>query len=203
VLYPAGTPVSQLYYQAAVKLPAGWTCATALDSAKVSAAGIEYQTVSLENLIDSPVLGGAHVRRIDLGRSFGAKVDAYIYCSSEAGLDFKPDFVTKLNAIVRQADSLFGARHFDHYRFLIALSDITAIRRSSIISVSSTRPKSAICSTRARRRSRSTTSRTSSRIRGAASTAGPSGSRSAITSTPRTPSYCGCTKASISGSATC
>ena len=124
VLYPAGAPVSQLFYQAAVKLPSGWTCASALDSARASAAGIEYDTVSLEHLIDSPVLGGAHVRRLDLGRSFGAKVEAHIYCSSAEGLDFKPDFVTKLTAIVREADTLFGARHFEHYRFLIALGDL-------------------------------------------------------------------------------
>jgi predicted metalloprotease with PDZ domain len=124
VLYPAGAPVSQLYVQAALKLPAGWTCASALDSVRSSAAGIEYETVSLETLIDSPVLGGAHVRRLDLGRSFGAKVEAHVYCSSVEGLDFKPDFVTKLTGIVRDADTLFGARHFDHYRFLIALGDL-------------------------------------------------------------------------------
>jgi len=124
VLYPAGTPVSQLWYQAALELPAGWTCATALDSARASAAGTEYQTMTLENLMDSPVLGGAHVRRLDLGTSFGAKVEADVYCSSTEGLAFKPEFVTQLRTLVSDADSLFGARHFDHYRFLIALGDI-------------------------------------------------------------------------------
>jgi len=124
VLYPAGTPVTQLYYQAAVRLPEGWTCATALDSVRASAAGNEYQTVSLYDLIDSPVLAGAHKRRLDLGKSFGAPVEAHIYCSSEEGLAFKPDFATKMTALVRQADTLFGARHFDHYRFLIALGDV-------------------------------------------------------------------------------
>jgi predicted metalloprotease with PDZ domain len=125
VLYPAGPPVTDLYYQAAVKLPPGWTCSTALDSVSASAAGNEYATVSLYTLMDSPVLAGAHTRRVDLGASFGAKVDARIYCSSVEGLDFKPDFVTKLRAIVTAADTLFGARHFDHYRFLIGLGDLS------------------------------------------------------------------------------
>ncbi len=124
VLYPAGTPVSQLFYQASVTPPAGWTCASALDSVGVAAGGIQYATVSLENLMDSPVLAGAHTRRIDLGASYGAPVEARVYCSSLEGLDFKPDFVTKLRGIVLAADTLFGARHFDHYRFLIGLGDM-------------------------------------------------------------------------------
>ncbi len=125
VLYPAGTPVSQLYYRACVRLPAGWTCATALDSAGTSNGAVQFGTTSLERLIDSPVLAGAHHRRLDLGRCQGAPVDAHIYCSSTEGLEFKPEFVAKMKAMVQAADSLFGARHFDRYRFLIGLGDLT------------------------------------------------------------------------------
>lgn len=124
VLYPAGPSVSQIYCRPAVKLPAGWSCATALDSTGASADGNEYAVVSLENLIDSPVLGGAHSRRLDLGQSFGAPVEADLYCSSVEGLDFKPDFTVKMKAIVREANALFGARHFAHYRFLIGLGEL-------------------------------------------------------------------------------
>ena len=124
VLYPKGPPVSQLYYQPAFRLPVGWTSATALDSVGASAEGIEYSTVSLETLIDSPVLAGAYTRRLPLGSLFGAPVEANIYCSSPDGLDYKPEFEKRLQGIVREAGALFGARHFDHYRFLIGLGEL-------------------------------------------------------------------------------
>ena len=124
VLYPAGTPVSQLWYRASVKLPPGWTSATALDSTGGSAAVTEYAATTLEMLVDSPVVAGAHVRRLDLGRLRGAPVDAAVYCSSPGGLEFKPDFETQLESIVRAADTLFAARHFDRYRFLLGLGDL-------------------------------------------------------------------------------
>ena len=124
VLYPAGAPVSQLYYRASVRLPAGWTCASVLDSAGPAPGGVEYAPVSLETLIDSPILAGAHVRTLDLGSSFGAPVMASIYCTSVEGLDFKPDFADQMKAVVRESNALFGARHFDRYRFLIGLGGL-------------------------------------------------------------------------------
>ena len=40
VLYPAGIPVAQLWCRPAIQLPAGWSCATALDSTGTSPSGI-------------------------------------------------------------------------------------------------------------------------------------------------------------------
>lgn len=124
VLYPAGRPVSQLYYKASLRLPPGWKCSCAVDSTGASSDGIEYATVSLEELVDSPVMAGVHVRRLALQSSFGARVEADIFCTSPEGLDFKPEFTDKMNALVREAGALFGARHFNHYQFLIGLGDL-------------------------------------------------------------------------------
>lgn len=124
VLYPAGQPVARLYVRPSVRLPVGWTSATALDSVSTSTDGTGYATVSLETLVDSPVLAGAHFRRLDLGNCLGAPVEADFYCSSAEGLEFKPEFATKMRALMREAGALYGARHFNRYKFLVALGDL-------------------------------------------------------------------------------
>ena len=124
LLYPAGRPVAQLYVQPTVQFPAGWMSATALDSVSTSTDGTGYATVSLETLVDSPVLAGSHFRRLDLGNCLGAPVEADFFCSSAAGLEFKPELATKLSALMREAGALFGARHFKRYKFLVALGDL-------------------------------------------------------------------------------
>ncbi len=72
VLYVPGKPTDDIPVVASLKLPAGWKYGTALPVDGESGGQINFQQVSLTTLVDSPVLAGAHFRRIPLtpkGRS--------------------------------------------------------------------------------------------------------------------------------------
>src|SRR5439155_306018 len=66
VLYPRSQASDHLEITAQLRLPEGWKFGTALPVAKTSGGSVEFKTVSLTTLVDSPVLAGRHFRRIDL-----------------------------------------------------------------------------------------------------------------------------------------
>src|ERR1700733_9637740 len=65
-LYPAGTPADQLTYEAKLILPDGWKFGTALPIANQSGNQATFKPVSLERLVDSPVISGEYYRAIDI-----------------------------------------------------------------------------------------------------------------------------------------
>src|SRR5258708_27766125 len=79
---------------------------------------VHYKPVSLEDLVDSPVLAGANVRVETLASGLRLNIVAdqpEQLAATEAHLQFHRNLVT-------QAVKLFGAQHYDHYDFLLALS---------------------------------------------------------------------------------
>jgi predicted metalloprotease with PDZ domain len=122
VLYPAGRAVDDVTVAAQLRLPAGWTCASALAAVREGADGIEFAPVSLTTLVDSPVQAGAHRRRITL-RAPGPPVAVDLACDSDAGLAVSPEMVAQWEQLVAEAVALFGATHYRHYDFLATLSD--------------------------------------------------------------------------------
>jgi predicted metalloprotease with PDZ domain len=67
LLYPQGGKPGELQYAASLLLPAGWRDFTALKWAYSWKIGtMFFAPVSLETLVDSPVIAGAYGRKIDL-----------------------------------------------------------------------------------------------------------------------------------------
>jgi predicted metalloprotease with PDZ domain len=122
-LYPAGYYVRQIQVEASLRLPSGWKFATALDSAESKDGAPLFKTVSYETLVDSPVFAGRHFRQIDLDPEGRSPVRLNLLGDRPADLEIKPEKLTRLRKLVREADTLFASRHFDHYDFLLALSD--------------------------------------------------------------------------------
>lgn len=122
VLYPAGHYASRIDYDAKVKYPAGWQAATALDVEARAGATVDYATVPLDILADSPVFAGRHFKTIDLAP--GAKVPVRLNVVADAAkqLEAKPEHIEQHRALVQQALKLYGAQHYDHYDFLLSLS---------------------------------------------------------------------------------
>lgn len=120
-MYPAGYHVRRIPVVASLTVPAGWSAATALrPSGPASPANrITYGEVSYETLQDSPVFAGRYYRRDDLGH--GVAIDSFAHSPKE--LAIPANVLAKHRAMVDQAVKLFGARHFDHYDFLNAISD--------------------------------------------------------------------------------
>jgi predicted metalloprotease with PDZ domain len=109
MLYPQGKASDDLEVTAQLRLPSDWKFGTALPVAKTSGESVEFKTVSLTTLVDSPVLAGRHFRRIDL--SPGATPPHYldIAADSDDALNAPADLIEKYRKLVREARALFGA----------------------------------------------------------------------------------------------
>jgi predicted metalloprotease with PDZ domain len=126
VLYPEGAKASELSYASSVQLPPGWKAATSLERDGESAPGsglVKFKPVSLETLVDSPVLTGLYLSEVPLGESHGAKVSAAVAAETEWEARMPPAIKASFERLVAEEAALFGARHFDRYVFLITLSD--------------------------------------------------------------------------------
>jgi len=122
-LYPAGYAVSGITIKPSVVLPHGWQAASGLDGMQSDGDKLSFAATSYETLVDSPLYAGRYAKRFDLDP--GAKVPVHLtaFADHEEDLDAKPEQIEQHRALIQQADRLFGARHFDHYDFLMALSD--------------------------------------------------------------------------------
>jgi predicted metalloprotease with PDZ domain len=126
VLYPGGKSTDEIMVTPSLKLPSGWRYDTALIVAGDSGDTATFQTVSLTTLVDSPVLSGAHFRRIPLTPE--GPIQHYIDAASDsdAALQIPPDTINNYKRLVAETGALFGARHYNEYHFLLTLSDHTA-----------------------------------------------------------------------------
>jgi len=118
-LYPAGHYVRQIRVRPTVKVPEGWTVFTALDGKSARGNAYSWSTVEYDTLVDSPIFAGKYASRTDLGR--GVWMDAI--ADSPELLKIAPQHMQTYRNLTEEALALFGARHFDHYDYLLALTD--------------------------------------------------------------------------------
>ncbi len=118
-LYPAGWKTSGIPVSAKVTYPAGWKAGTALRPSATAGDTVTYQTVDYETLVDSPIFAGRHFRAEPLGQN----VTLNIVADDAKDLVIRPDQLDIHKRLVDQAVKLFGTRQFDHYDFLLALTD--------------------------------------------------------------------------------
>jgi len=124
LLYPEGSNISDVTYKVNLSLPAGWKFGTSLPITGQSASKVNFAPVSLERLVDSPVLAGEYFLVIPLAANPPNEID--IAADNPADLEISPELVNTLKRVVAEAVSLFGATHYTHYHFLLTLSDHTA-----------------------------------------------------------------------------
>lgn len=127
ILYPAGTPSANLTYEAKLNLPGNWKFGTALPIAQQSGNQISFKPISLELLVDSPVIAGEYYRAIDItppGEPIHHEID--IVADSDAALAMPPEMQKQMTNVVAESGKLFAARHYRDYHFLLTLSDHVA-----------------------------------------------------------------------------
>ncbi|MDP1618825.1 M61 family metallopeptidase [Phenylobacterium sp.] len=123
ILYPAGYYSRQITVQPTLRLPLGWQYGAALDTVSFQNGVAVFAPITLEHLADSPVFAGAHYRQIDLDPGGRSPVRLNIVADSAAMLAATDEHIERHRELVRQADRLYGARHFNHYDFLLAVTD--------------------------------------------------------------------------------
>jgi predicted metalloprotease with PDZ domain len=123
LLYPAGYFTRQITVEPSVRLPDGWQFATALEIASTTSGLTRFKAVPLETLVDSPMFAGQYFKRFELDPDAAAPVRLNVVADRPELLDIKPEQLEAHRELVRQAYKLYGSHHYDHYDFLLALTD--------------------------------------------------------------------------------
>ncbi|MBU1347023.1 MAG: peptidase M61 [Alphaproteobacteria bacterium] len=123
LLYPAGRHHRNITTQAVVTLPDDWSFGTALETESTAGAVTTFKPVALDVLVDSPMFAGEHYRQYDLDPGGRSPVRLNIVADEPASIAPTDEQLGILRELVDQADRLFGARHYDHYDFLVAMTD--------------------------------------------------------------------------------
>ncbi len=125
VLTPAVDDYSKLEIAPSIQLPGvDWQFGTALEVAAQNGASLKFAPVSEEQLIDSPLDAGVNVKKWPLGSIDGAPVELDVFADTQAQLAASDATITKFRNLVAEMKALYGARHFNHYTFLLTVSDV-------------------------------------------------------------------------------
>ena len=127
VLYPADTPAEKLSYEAKLVMPEGWKFGSSLPISSSTRNQVSFKPISLDMLVDSPVITGEFYRNIDItpaGEPIHHEID--IVADSEEALNMSPANQKEMTNLVAESGKLFGARHYRDYHFLLTLSDHVA-----------------------------------------------------------------------------
>ena len=123
LLYPAGHFSRDITFSTTLKLPNDWKYATALDTASQKGNTVHFKNTTLNTLVDSPLYAGSHFKRVDLSSSPENKVYLDVFGDAEANLAITPEELELHKKLVAEAAKLYASRHYDHYDFLLLLSD--------------------------------------------------------------------------------
>jgi predicted metalloprotease with PDZ domain len=125
LVYPKGARPLALAVDAAVKLPPHWKYGTALVPREDKDGRVAFEEVTLETLIDSPLLAGEYVRVVPIGGDDTKQLHRVVLaCDSPDGLDVPEATLKAWNKLPGEAAALFGgARPYRDYTFLLGLSN--------------------------------------------------------------------------------
>lgn len=126
VLYPAGAKANAIRYEATLRLPKDWSSGTALPVKSTSPSGVVFEPVTLSTLVDSPLLAGEFLETVVLDERPGRRVVVDMAADAQADLAIPAELLDGYKRLVKEADALFGSRHFGSYHFLLTLSDKVA-----------------------------------------------------------------------------
>lgn len=125
-LYPEDTASSQVTFVPSLKIPEGWKFGTALTPSSSEANTIHFQPVSLEMLVDSPVLAGRFFREVPLAAEITPKHFLDMAADGPEDLKITSIQIDAWSNLVRETGALYRSRHYNSYHFLITLSENVA-----------------------------------------------------------------------------
>ncbi len=130
VLYPYSGPdmrVANLTVTPTVVLASGWHAATSLKTVagtmEPTSSVVNFQPVSLEQLVDSPMIAGRYFREIALAPEVSPRHYLDVVADHPEDLEVPQARIDELSQAIHQAGLLFSSYHYDEYRFLITLSN--------------------------------------------------------------------------------
>jgi predicted metalloprotease with PDZ domain len=124
IVYPDGTKASEVMVAPSISIPSGWKFGTALDIAGSDKIGITgFKAVSLERLVDSPVLAGRWFREIPLAPEVSPKHFLDLAGDGPEDIAISQEHIDEFSKLIRETGELYKSRHYGSYHFLVTLSD--------------------------------------------------------------------------------
>ena len=123
LFYPEDADKDELLIDATITLPEGWSIATPLRAARTANGKIEYDDVSLAELVDSPAIFGEHLKTVDL--STDEAPDHYLHgvARDQSNLFLPEARAEKLKRVHEQAVKVFGPFPSHRFDYLTFVSD--------------------------------------------------------------------------------
>ncbi|HEV2578611.1 MAG TPA: M61 family peptidase [Acidobacteriaceae bacterium] len=126
VVYPAGTKAAEVMITPSLKVPEGWKFGTALEPTSAPGTQTSFKTVSLEQLVDSPVLAGRYFREVPLATDVTPKHFLDMAGDGPEDVELSQEHIDDFSRLVRETGALYKSRHYGAYHFLVTLSDQVA-----------------------------------------------------------------------------
>jgi predicted metalloprotease with PDZ domain len=126
LVYPADTTASEVMFTPSITIPAGWKFGTALDIDSGSNQTTAFKTVSLEELVDSPVLAGRYFREVPLAPEMTPKHYLDMAADGPEQVELSKEHIAEFDRLVRETGALYKSRHYGSYHFLVTLSNEVA-----------------------------------------------------------------------------
>lgn len=123
LLYPVGESIYDVQIELTLRLPSGWSSASSLTAKIEEASQVTFERVSFQELMDSPLICGEHLRTYDITPKGAPTHTLALVSESKRALNIEDETKQKLTDLVEEAYLLFGGKHNYPYTFLLALSD--------------------------------------------------------------------------------
>ena len=125
--YPMA-PSDSLLVRAQIQIPAGWEISLALPEALRNGDTISYAPVTLTKLVDSPAQIGKYFRRVDLSGKSTIKHRLNVMADSAKAIspldtEEGATWLKGVRRIQEEARAMTGTEHYEHYDWLLTLSD--------------------------------------------------------------------------------
>jgi predicted metalloprotease with PDZ domain len=123
VLYQRNIDNQQYFVKASIIMPQGWDYASALPVGSRSGDRVDFGTVSLETLVDSPTDMGRYVKHITTWSGDGATSYLDLFADAPEDLKIDDSVIDGYKRLVPEAMALYGGRHWNVYHAELTLSD--------------------------------------------------------------------------------
>jgi predicted metalloprotease with PDZ domain len=123
ILYQRNVDNTQYYVKASMIMPDGWDFASALPVASHTGNRVDFGTVTLETLVDSPTDMGRYVKHITTWTGDGANTYLDLFADKPEDLKIDDKLIDAYKRLTPEAIALYGGRHWNVYHAELTLSD--------------------------------------------------------------------------------
>jgi predicted metalloprotease with PDZ domain len=123
LLYQHNIDNTRYFVKASLIVAPQWDYASALPVAHRSGRRVDFQTVSLETLVDSPTDSGRYYKHITTWSGAGTHTYLDIFADHSEDLDIPKKTLDAYKRMTAEAIALYGGRHWSVYHSELTLSD--------------------------------------------------------------------------------